>query len=128
VVDPNRSLQGLRVLILEDEMMITMMMEDMLSDLGCEIVGPASNVADALDLVGREKISIGLLDLNLSLGETGYPVADALAARGVPFAFVTGYGADSLREPHRNRATLGKPFRLETLEELVIALAETRSS
>lgn len=81
-----------------------------------------------MELVGREPIGIGLLDLNLSLGETGYPVADALAARGVPFAFVTGYGPDALKEPHRNRATLGKPFRMETLEELVLSLAQTRSS
>jgi CheY-like chemotaxis protein len=124
MADEKSPLQGLHVLVLEDEMMITMMMEDMLSDLGCEIVGPASNVADALALVDCETIDIGLLDLNLSLGETGYPVADALAARGVPFAFVTGYGAEALREPHRLRATLAKPFRLETLEQLVLTLSQ----
>ncbi len=123
MIEDKTPLQGVRVLVLEDEMMITMMMEDMLADLGCEVVGPASNVADALALVDREEIGLGLLDLNLSLGETGYPVADALAARGVPFAFVTGYGADALREPHRDRATLAKPFRLETLEQMVLQLS-----
>lgn len=115
-------LPGTRVLILEDEAMITMMMEDMLADLGCEIVGPAATVAAALDLIDRSEIDVGLLDLSLGQGETGYPVADALAAKGIPFAFVTGYGADGLRAEHRERPTLAKPFRLETLEQMVAAL------
>lgn len=119
------ALQGLRVLILEDEAMITMMMEDMLTDLGCEIVGPAATVAAAIALIGKTEMDVGLLDLSLGQGETGYPVADALVAKGVPFAFVTGYGADGLREAYRSRPTLTKPFRLETLERMVAQLRDT---
>lgn len=121
--DQKSPFDGLRVLIVEDEIMITMMMEDLLTDLGCEIVGPAADVAAALALIDGQAVSLALLDLNLGHGETGYPVADALAARNIPFAFVTGSGADVLRDPHRGRPTLAKPFRLETLEQLVLTLA-----
>ena len=92
-------LRGLNVLVLEDEAVIAMLLEDMLVDLGCKVVGPAAKVAEALQLVRSEQIGAALLDLNLGRGETGYPVADALAARAVPFAFVTGYGAEMPIEP-----------------------------
>jgi CheY-like chemotaxis protein len=103
-------LAGLRVLVLEDEMMVAMMLEDMLGDLGCRPVGPAASVVEALDLARTLPLDAALLDVNLSYGETGYPVADALAARGVPFAFVTGYGAEAIHPDHRSRPTLQKPF------------------
>ncbi len=104
------TLQGTRVLILEDEPFILVMIEDLLAELGCRVVGPAATVAEALALAEAGGIDVALLDLNLGHGETGYPVADLLAERGVPFAFVTGYSADVLKPPHSGRPILEKPF------------------
>ena len=106
----DQSLQGLRVLVLENEMFIVVMIEDLLGDLGCQIVGPAETVGEALALTEAGGIDAALLDLNLGHGETSYPVADLLARRQVPFAFVTGYSADALEPPYVGRPILEKPF------------------
>jgi CheY-like chemotaxis protein len=119
-------LRGLRLLVLEDEMMVLILVEDMLVELGCVVIGPASGVAAALQLVAQEEIEAALLDVNLGHGEHGFPVADALAARGIPFAFVTGYGAESLPETYRGRPTLQKPFQMAALRRIVTELAEAR--
>jgi CheY-like chemotaxis protein len=99
--------------------MVAMLVEDMLSDFGCEVIGPAARVEEALKLVGEAKIDVAILDVNLNGHET-YPVADALVALGVPFVFATGYGAGSLRDGYRDRPTLQKPFQQH---DLVRALA-----
>jgi CheY-like chemotaxis protein len=104
------NLQGLRVLVLEDETIVLLMIEDMLDELGCKVIGPAASVPDALALAEAGGFDAALLDLNLGRGETSYPVADLLAARQVPFAFVTGYSADVLVPPHAGRPILEKPF------------------
>jgi CheY-like chemotaxis protein len=106
----NAKLRGLRVLVLEDETIVLLMIEDLLDDLGCQVVGPAATVPEALALAEAGGFDAALLDLNLGRGETSYPVADMLAARQVPFAFVTGYSADVLAPPHRGRPILEKPF------------------
>src|SRR5690242_12307025 len=85
---------GLRLLVVEDEMLIAMTIEDVLSDLGCTVVGPASSVAKAMDLLGKEEIDGAILDLNLK-GEQAIPVAQALQDRGTPFFFLTGYGSSA---------------------------------
>jgi CheY-like chemotaxis protein len=108
-----------RVLLVEDEVMVAMLVEDMLSDFGCEVIGPAARVEEALKLVGEAQIDVAILDVNLNGHET-YPVADALVALGVPFVFATGYGAGSLRDGYRDRPTLQKPFQQH---DLVRALA-----
>lgn len=86
-----RSLQlkGLRVLVVEDEALVALQLEDMLADLGCAIIGPASRVCQALDLLGGQRVDAAVLDLNVA-GELVYPVADALASRGLPYIFATG--------------------------------------
>ena len=117
------SLQGLRLLVVEDELIVLMLVEDMLVELGCTVVGPATSVAGALKLVAQEPIDLALLDVNLGPGEHGYKVADALAGRGVPFAFVTGYGVESLPSNWRGRPTLQKPFQMAMLRRSVAALA-----
>ena len=104
-------------------MLVALLIEDLLTELGCAVVGPVSSVAPALSLVRGEAIDAALLDVNLSHGETAYPVADALTARGVPFAFVTGYGRAALRDPHRARPALQKPFPPQALKGLLTALA-----
>lgn len=114
---------GLRILVLEDEMLVALLVEDMLTELGCIVIGPASSVAQALALLAAGPVDLALLDVNLSHGGSGYAVADALAARAIPFAFVTGYGRISLRAPHRDRPILQKPFRTEALSRVLVTLA-----
>lgn len=103
-------LDGLRVLVVEDEMMVSMLIEDMLGDLGCLVVGPASRIEDALVLVDSAAIDCAVLDVNLG-GQPIFPLADILRERGAPFAFATGYGDAGLRESDRGTPVLQKPFR-----------------
>jgi CheY-like chemotaxis protein len=98
-----------RVLIVEDEAMISMLIEDMVLDFGCEIVGPAARLDHALTLALQAEIDIGLLDINVD-GSVVFPVADVLRFRGIPFIFSTGYDFRSLPERFRNSPTLSKPF------------------
>lgn len=105
------TLKGRRVLVVEDETMIAMLVEDMLDELGCAVVGPAHALDVALALArGDDNIDAALLDVNLA-GQPVFPVADALRAKGVPAVFSTGYGDASLREADRGSQVLQKPFR-----------------
>lgn len=80
-----------RILLVEDEVMVAMMLEDMLSDLGHEIIGPAYNVSAGLALAQSAQIDIAILDVNLGDGDSS-PIGDALVARKIPFILATGYG------------------------------------
>ncbi len=102
-------LTGRRVLVVEDEALVAMLVEDALLDAGASVIGPAATVAEALALLERETPEAAVLDLNLA-GETSTPVADALAARGVPFVVATGYGADGLPAGHAEVPVLAKPY------------------
>lgn len=106
--------QRRRVLVVEDEMMIAMMIEDMLAEIGCEVIGPANRIDAALALVDSD-IELALLDVNLA-GEVVYPVADRLRARGVPVIFLTGYGNVGVDPRYRDCAVLAKPFELTGLQ------------
>jgi DNA-binding response OmpR family regulator len=104
-------LLGRRVLVVEDEMMIAMLVEDMLAELGCVAVGPAHALDVALNLARTEQgLDAALLDVNLG-GQPVYEVADALREKGVPAIFSTGYGDAGLREVDRGALVLQKPFR-----------------
>ncbi|WP_304171581.1 response regulator [Phenylobacterium aquaticum] len=116
-------LAGLRVLIVEDEMMVSMLIEDMLGDLGCHVVGPAARLDEALALAENAEIDCAVLDVNLG-GQSTFPVADLLRAKGVPFAFATGYGDAGLREVDRDSAVLQKPFREVDLAKVLQGLAK----
>ena len=111
-------MKRLRILVVEDEGLVAMLIEDMLDDLGCEVACSASSVAQALKwLDDGGEADAALLDVNLG-GETVWPVADALAARGKPFAFTTGYGR--LDEPRfEGSPLLGKPIKGEQLEQVL---------
>ncbi|WP_293906060.1 response regulator [Phenylobacterium sp.] len=117
------SLAGLRVLVVEDEMMVSMLIEDMLSDLGCVVVGPASRLDEAIELAGRAEIDCAVLDVNLG-GQPIFPLADLLRAKGAPFAFATGYGDAGLREVDRGSPVLQKPFREGDLARVLAELRD----
>ena len=118
-------IRPLRVLVVEDEGLVAMMLEDLLEDLGCEIAGSVGSVRAALEWVGDGGAAdFALLDVNLA-GEAVFPVADALTARGVPFAFATGYGED--HDPRfKDAPLLGKPIRQERLAALLKSYAFER--
>jgi CheY-like chemotaxis protein len=104
-----KALAGRRILIVEDDPLIAMLEEDLLLQLGCEVIGPAATLAEALALAAASSPQGALLDVNLQ-GEVVFPVADLLAGAGVPFVFVTGYGQRGLPPAHAGRLTIQKPF------------------
>ena len=99
-----------RLLVVEDEYLIRMLLEDMLDDLGYGIAAAVGTLSEARQIAADGDFSAAILDVNLD-GQEIYPVADILAKRGLPFVFVTGYGERSLPEPYRGRPALLKPFR-----------------
>ena len=98
-----------RILVVEDEMTIALMIEDMLTDLGYEVAGLAMRLPQALESARTEQIDLAILDLNLD-GRASYPIADLLDQRGVPVIFASGYGIGGLDPAYRDRVTLTKPF------------------
>jgi DNA-binding NtrC family response regulator len=123
----NSPLSGRRVLLVEDEMIVAWLLEDMLAELGCAVVGPAASVDQALAMIDAEAIDVAMLDVNLD-GQMSYPVADALAARGVPFVFSTGYHKDRLLERYRTFPALQKPFHLSELTDMLAKLLTPKES
>jgi CheY-like chemotaxis protein len=117
----NSPFSGRRVLVVEDEMIVAWLLEDMLADLGCAVVGPVGSVNQALAMIDAEAIDVAVLDVNLD-GQTSYPVADALAARGVPFVFSTGYDKDRLLEGYRTFPVLQKPYHQSELGDTLAKL------
>jgi CheY-like chemotaxis protein len=105
----------LRVLVVEDEMLVAMMISDMLTDLGHEPVGPAMRLEQALELARKERIDAAVLDINLGGGKKSFAVADVLRERRVPFIFATGYGSKGGGEAYRDVETLKKPFETTAL-------------
>jgi PAS domain S-box-containing protein len=106
-----------RVLLVEDETLIAMMMEGLLRDLDLEVVGPFGTVGDALEAVRHEPIDAALLDVNLG-GEMAYPIAQLLLAKKVPFVFMTGYGSETIAMPFSNVRVFQKPLEREILRDL----------
>ncbi|WFU82093.1 response regulator [Bradyrhizobium sp. CIAT3101] len=104
-----------RILIVEDEMMIAMMIEDFLADLGWDVVGVASTLDRALAMARDAAIDAALLDVNLN-GQDTYPAADILSERQIPFVFATGYGAQGIADRFRHVPALTKPYQLDELD------------
>jgi CheY-like chemotaxis protein len=115
------ALSGRRILVVEDEMIAAWTFEQMLAELGCKVVGPAARVNEALAMIEAEAIDAVLLDINLN-GEKSYPVADVLAARGVPFFFSTGYNKDSMPHGYRDFPMLQKPYGATELSAILAHL------
>ena len=116
-----RDLSNRKVLVVEDEMMIAMLIEDMLDEFGCKLVGPATSVPRALELIDKEPVEAAILDLNLD-GKDTYAIADLLRRKDVPFVFATGYGSAGLREGYADRPVLQKPFQASELETALVAI------
>lgn len=123
------ALRGRRVLVVEDEALVAMLMEDGLADAGADVVGPACCIDEALGFIERAACDGGLnaavLDINVE-GAAVLPVADRLATLGVPFLFATGYGENCDRGAHMAAPVLAKPFDPETLVAAVADLAVGR--
>jgi CheY-like chemotaxis protein len=113
-----RALAGLRVLVVEDEMMVAMLIEDFLEEFGCVIVGPVGSIGEATRLASTEAIDGAMLDMNIA-GQSVYPVAQELAERDIPFIFVSGYDSAHFRGEYKNRPKLSKPFRRLDLQRLL---------
>jgi CheY-like chemotaxis protein len=111
-------LTGKRVLVVDDEAMIVMLMEAFLEDLECKVVGTASSLRDALEKARSLAMDVALLDINLA-GEMSYPVAEVLQSRNIPFAFATGYGTVGLPSGLRAAPVLTKPFRRDQLCDIL---------
>ncbi|WP_051955528.1 response regulator [Beijerinckia mobilis] len=107
-----------RILIVEDEPFILLTLEDMLSDLGCEVAASATRISEALEFIGNRPIDGALLDVNLGDQKID-PVADRLAAIGCPFVFTTGYGRSGVPHTHMERGVLQKPFRMDDLARVL---------
>jgi CheY-like chemotaxis protein len=99
-----------RILIVEDESLVAMLLETILEDMGCVPVGPAATVEEGLRMASDTgRLDAALLDVNVA-GRQVFPIAEALRDRGVPFVFSTGYGEGGLPDEWRGQATLQKPF------------------
>jgi CheY-like chemotaxis protein len=121
------SLAGTRVLIVEDDGLIAMLLKSMLLSLECEIVGSAVRVPDALKKVGALSFDLALLDVNLA-GTMSYPVADALLKLGIPFIFTTSYGRPALPPEMRTLPVLSKPFDLSSLTAALVQLKQGKAA
>ena len=108
------ALEGVRVLVVEDEYFVAVLIEEILESAGCVVMGPIPRLSEALDAVGHDDYDAAVLDVNLA-GERINPVADALSERHVPFLFVTGYGANALPSEYAERPRICKPFRMADL-------------
>lgn len=104
----------LRILVVEDEMLVAMNIEDMLLDLGHEVAGLASRVEPALALAREGEFDVAMLDVNLA-GKPSFPVAEILIERGIPVLFATGYGIKGIPEAFHACPVLQKPFREKDL-------------
>ncbi len=111
-------LTGLRVLVVEDMYLVADVIDMVLQEHGCRVVGPVPRLQRALELARAESLDGAILDVNLA-GELSFPVAAALAERGIPFFFLTGYDDAALFPPeYRSHARLMKPFDDDALERM----------
>ena len=104
-----------RLLIVEDEYLIRLLLEDMLVEFGCSIAAVASNLEEGKKAAQTTEIDLAILDVNID-GHQVFPIADILRGRKLPFIFITGYGARGLPDAYRDTPTLQKPFQMQDLK------------
>jgi CheY-like chemotaxis protein len=117
-----KSATGMRVLVVEDELMIRMLLQGMLTDLGHTVAAETGAINEAMTLAKQAEFDLALLDVNLN-GEPITPVVEILIERGVPFVFASGYGKSGVPEPYRAAPALQKPFQIEALAAAIAAAA-----
>ena len=120
----NDPIKAARILVVEDEYLIRMLLEDMLADLGYDIAAAVGTIPEACAFAETGAFELAILDVNVD-GKEIYPVADILAKRGLPFVFVSGYGEGSLAERYRGRPSLQKPFQAEQLKSTLEGLLKS---
>ena len=114
---------GRRILIVEDETLVALVIEETVGEMGCEVVGPAYKLDAALRLAKEEDLDAAILDVSIR-GQKIYSVAEQLQARGIPFVLASGYGDWALPESLRNHPRLTKPFTADALKKQVRTLCE----
>ena len=119
-------MRGRRLLLIEDETLVGMMMHDTLTELGFHVIGPVNTLSDAAEAIKREDFHAAILDVNLN-GEFIYPLADVVAARGLPFVFVTGYGADGIDPRFAGVPVLQKPIEIDQLQSVFVVEESQRT-
>ena len=120
-------LTGRRILVVEDDLAIAVLIEEVLQDLGCIVVGPVGKLETALRLAGEEALDAAVLDVTIRGGRV-FPVVQRLQARGIPFALASGYGDWALPDAMQNQPRLVKPFTAGDLQALVQSLCDGRSA
>ncbi|AMZ70966.1 MULTISPECIES: response regulator [Pseudomonas] len=119
---------GVRVLVVEDEGAVALLIEDMLEEFGCEVVASVARLAAARDMAGSVQVDLAILDVNLA-GERVFPVAEILRGRHIPFLFSTGYGASGLPAEYAGCPVLHKPFSQSELQQkIAVTLTGARES
>ena len=115
------TLTGSRILVVEDEYMIAMLIESLLEDLGCVLADIAAKPERAFEIIDATEIDAAVLDVNLN-GVDSFGIAAVLAERDIPFVFATGYGGSRLPPEFANRPVLQKPYRIGDLEQALKAI------
>ncbi len=119
-------LQGLRVLVVEDETLVAMLVEEYLADFGCVVAFSARRVGKALQAARNLELDAAVLDVNVA-GESVSPIAEALEERQVPFLFASGYGVKGVEERWAARPVLQKPFSAKELQAALLACVKPAS-
>jgi CheY-like chemotaxis protein len=112
----------LRILVVEDEMTIALLIEDMLVDLGHDVVGLAMRLPQATEMARALDLDLAILDINLD-GRKSFPVAEVLLERGIPLLFASGYGSPGLEPPFEGQRVLQKPFEVQELKGAIAQVA-----
>jgi CheY-like chemotaxis protein len=115
---------GLRILVVEDEMTIALLIEDMLTELGHKVVGMAMRLPQAMEMARNIEADLAILDVNLD-GRMSFAVADTLNNRRIPFIFATGYGSAGIMPSYSDRPLIKKPFALAELQNAITRTAPT---
>ncbi len=112
---------GVRILLVEDETVVSFLIEDMLKELGCANIWHARGVDQAIAMLRDRQPDAAVLDVNLA-GELGYPIAEQLESAQIPFLFATGYGRNGIPAQWASKPTIQKPFRYDALAQALAAL------
>ena len=107
-----------QVLIVEDDFLVALELEALLTQLGYQVIGPAPRMNEAIELAKDAEIDFAVLDINVA-GIKSFPVADILRGRNIPFVFASGYGSDGLEDGYRQETILRKPYELQDLEQAI---------